>query len=38
LPILLGALLGAPLVAAIASYLPTLLALTEDPAVVLRDQ
>lgn len=38
LPILLGAILGAPLIAAIASYLPTLLALTEDPAVVLREQ
>jgi putative ABC transport system permease protein len=37
LPILCYALLGAPLVAAIASYLPTLSAITEDPAVVLRD-
>jgi Tfp pilus assembly protein PilN len=37
LPILLYALLGAPLVAVIASYLPTLSALTEDPAVVLRE-
>jgi hypothetical protein len=31
------ALLGAPLVSAMSSYLPTLSALAEDPAVVLRD-
>jgi predicted lysophospholipase L1 biosynthesis ABC-type transport system permease subunit len=37
-PMLLGGLLGSPLVAVIASYLPTLLALTADPAVVLREQ
>ena len=30
-------LLGAPLVAAIASYIPTLLAVRQDPAVVLMD-
>jgi ABC-type lipoprotein release transport system permease subunit len=32
------ALLGAPLLSAVASYLPTLSALLQDPAVVLRDQ
>ncbi|NQU23189.1 MAG: ABC transporter permease [Candidatus Nealsonbacteria bacterium] len=32
------ALLGAPLLAAAASYLPTLSALSQDPAVVLRDR
>ena len=31
-------LLGAPLLAAIASYLPTLSAILEDPAVALREQ
>ncbi len=31
------AVLGAPLVSAMASYLPTLSALAQDPAVVLRD-
>jgi putative ABC transport system permease protein len=36
--VLLYALVGAPLVAAIASYLPTISALTEDPAVALREQ
>ena len=36
--ILACALLGAPLVSAVASYLPTLSALLQDPAVVLRDQ
>ena len=36
--ILLVALLGAPLLSAVASYLPTLSALMQDPAVVLRDQ
>ncbi len=35
---LLAALLGAPLVAAIASYLPTLWALLQDPATALREQ
>ena len=35
---LLVALLGAPLLSAVASYLPTLTALLQDPAVVLRDQ
>ncbi len=34
---LAGALIGAPLIAALASYLPTLAALTQDPAVVLQD-
>ncbi len=34
---LLTAVLGAPLLAVMASYLPTLLALKQDPAVVLRD-
>jgi hypothetical protein len=36
--VLLIALLGAPLLSAMASYLPTLSALLQDPAVVLRDQ
>jgi hypothetical protein len=36
--VLLAALLGAPLVAALASYLPTLTALTQDPATALREQ
>jgi len=36
--ILVAALVGAPLLSAIASYLPTLSALTQNPAVVLRDQ
>ena len=36
--LLLGALIGAPLLSAMASYLPTLSALSQDPAVVLRDQ
>jgi len=35
--LLLSALLGAPLVAMLASYLPTLSALVQDPAVVLRE-
>lgn len=35
---LLAALLGAPLVAALASYLPTLAALSQDPATALREQ
>jgi len=34
---LLFALIGAPLLSAVASYLPTLSAITQDPAVVLRD-
>jgi len=34
---LLFALVGAPLLSALASYLPTLSAITQDPAVVLRD-
>ncbi len=36
--VLAMALLGAPLLSAMASYLPTLSALMQDPAVVLRDQ
>jgi ABC-type lipoprotein release transport system permease subunit len=32
------ALLGAPLLSAVASYLPTVAALMQDPAVVLREQ
>lgn len=36
--LLAWAMLGAPIVAAMASYLPILLAVTEDPAVVLREQ
>jgi hypothetical protein len=35
--VLVYALLGAPLLSAVASYLPTLAALMQDPAVVLRD-
>ena len=35
--LLLYAILGAPLVCAIASYLPTLRAILQDPAIVLRD-
>jgi len=34
----LAALLGAPLLSAVASYLPALSAAMQDPAVVLRDQ
>jgi len=34
----LASLFGAPLLSAVASYLPTLAALTQDPAVVLREQ
>jgi ABC-type lipoprotein release transport system permease subunit len=37
-PVLLIALLGAPALSALAGYLPTLSALLQDPAVVLRDQ
>ena len=36
--VLLMALLGAPLLSALASYLPTLSALLQDPAAVLRDR
>ena len=36
--VLLYALLGAPLVSALASYLPMLMALTQDPAVALREE
>ncbi len=36
--VLAVALLGAPLLSAVASYLPTLSALLQDPAVVLRNQ
>lgn len=35
--LLAAALLGAPLLAALASYLPTLWAMTQDPAVALRE-
>jgi putative ABC transport system permease protein len=35
--ILLFGLVGAPFLSVVASYLPTLIALTQDPAVVLRD-
>jgi putative ABC transport system permease protein len=35
--VLLWTVLGAPLVCAVASYLPTLRAVLQDPAVVLRD-
>jgi putative ABC transport system permease protein len=35
--VLVLALFGAPLLSALASYLPTLAALTQDPAVVLRE-
>lgn len=37
LDIFLYTLIGAPLLAAVASYLPTLAAVTEDPAIVLRE-
>jgi hypothetical protein len=37
LGVVLGALGGAPLLSALASYLPTLAAVLQDPAVVLRD-
>jgi ABC-type lipoprotein release transport system permease subunit len=36
--ILLAAVAGAPLVAALATYLPTLAAVMQDPAVVLREE
>ena len=35
--VLLWSMIGAPLVCAVASYLPTLRAIVQDPAVVLRD-
>jgi ABC-type lipoprotein release transport system permease subunit len=35
--VLLYALLGAPLICALAAWLPTLRAIVQDPAVVLRD-
>ena len=38
LDVLLSTLLGAPLVAAMATYLPTLAAIRQDPAIVLMDQ
>lgn len=38
LGLLLWALLGAPLLSALASYLPTLKALFQDPALVLREE
>jgi putative ABC transport system permease protein len=37
LQMLVFALVGAPVLSALASYLPTLSAITQDPAVVLRD-
>ncbi len=37
LPFVVAAVAGAPLVAALATYLPTLAAILQDPAVVLRD-
>lgn len=36
-PIVLGALVGAPVVSILASYLPTLTAIHQDPAIVLRE-
>ena len=38
LAMLAAPLVGAPLLSAAASYLPTLAALSQDPAIVLRDQ
>lgn len=38
LPLLAATLVGAPLIAAMASYLPTLKAVTQDPAVVLMEE
>ena len=38
LDVLVSTLLGAPLVAAMATYLPTLSAIRQDPAIVLMDQ
>jgi putative ABC transport system permease protein len=37
MPFVLAAVAGAPIVAALATYLPTLAAVMQDPAVVLRD-
>ncbi len=37
-PLLVGTLVGAPLVAVLASYLPTLSAVRQDPAILLQDQ
>ncbi|MEQ8790348.1 MAG: FtsX-like permease family protein [Pirellulaceae bacterium] len=37
LTVLAAAILGAPLIAALAAYLPTLIAVNQDPAVVLLD-
>ncbi len=36
--IILGTLVGAPLVAMVASVFPTMMAVQQDPAVVLQDQ
>ena len=36
--LLVGTLLGAPLVAVLASYLPTRSAVRQDPAILLQDQ
>ena len=38
LGLLFWALVGAPLLSALASYLPTLKALFQDPALVLREE
>jgi len=38
LPLLWQALIGAPLLCAIASYLPAMVAVTQDPAAVLREE
>jgi predicted lysophospholipase L1 biosynthesis ABC-type transport system permease subunit len=35
--LLIGAVLGAPLLSVVASYLPTVVALAQDPAVALRE-
>ena len=35
--LLIATLLGAPLIAAMATYLPTLAAIRQDPAIVLQD-
>jgi hypothetical protein len=37
-PWLVATIIGAPVVALLATYLPTLLAVQQDPANVLRDQ
>ncbi len=36
--LLAGTVLGAPLIAALASYLPTLVAVNQDPSIVLMDE